>query len=100
VKEIDPNGKQVLRTFDARNNRLSETLPHDPAMASPPTTNYVYDTSDNLLSTTDPLSHTTSYVYNARRQLLAMTDARDKTTANVYDTKGNILTTTDPAGQT
>ena len=89
----------VVRTFDSRNNRLTETEPYDPANPpSPiPTTTYTYDAQDNLLSTTDPLGHTTSYTYNATRQVLTTKDARNQTTTNTYDPKGNLLTTTDAA---
>jgi RHS repeat-associated protein len=99
VKEVDPAGKQVLRTFDERNNRLSETLPHEPGTANPPTTTYVYDASDSVLSVTDPLSQTTSYTYNARKQVVSARDARGNATVNVYDTAGNLLSTADAAGQ-
>jgi len=50
LQETDPSGKVVLRTYDARNNRLSETLPHDPGTVNPPTTTYTYDGADNVLS--------------------------------------------------
>jgi YD repeat-containing protein len=97
LRETDPLGKVTVRTFDARNNRLTETEPYDPANPPDPipTTSYSHDTSDNLLSTTDPLGHTTGYTYNSTRQVLTTTDARNHTTTNVYDPKGNLLTTTD-----
>jgi RHS repeat-associated protein len=100
VRETDPQGRIVVRTFDARNNRLTETEPYDPANPPNPipTTNYTYDPSDNLLSTTDPLGNTTSYTYNATRQVLRTTDARGGITTNTYDAKGNLLTTTDALG--
>jgi RHS repeat-associated protein len=90
----------VVRTFDPRNNRLTETEAYDPA--SPPdaipTTTWAYDPEDNLLSTTDPLGNTTAYTYNATRQVLTTTDARGGTTTNAYDAKGNLVSTTDPLG--
>ena len=97
VRETDPQGRVVVRTFDLRNNRLTETEPYDPSNPpSPiPTTSYGYDGQDNLLSTTDPLGHSTSYTYNATRQVLTSKDARNQTTTNTYDPKGNLLTTKD-----
>jgi RHS repeat-associated protein len=96
VKEVQPNGKLIRRTFDPRNNRLTETEPHVDGTANPPTTTYTYDTQDNLLTTTDPENNKTEYAYNGRKQVLTMKDARGKTTTNTYDpTKGNLLTTKD-----
>ena len=98
VREIDASGRQIVRTFDDRDNRLSETAPHDPGSAEPPTT-YTYDDRDNVTSTTDPEGNTTEFTYNARRQVLSITDPRQKTTTNVYDTAGNLTSTTDALGQ-
>jgi RHS repeat-associated protein len=93
VKETQPDGRQVLRTFDARNNRASETEPHEPSNPDPPKTTYVYDTSDNLLSTTDAENNTTEYTYNARQQVLTTKDPKGKFTVNAYDATGNLLST-------
>jgi YD repeat-containing protein len=100
VRETDPRGRVVVRTFDPRNNRLSETEAYDPASPPDPipTTTWAYDPEDNLLSTTDPLGNTTAYTYNATRQVLTTTDARGGTTTNAYDAKGNLVSTTDPLG--
>jgi RHS repeat-associated protein len=97
LKETQPDGKVMRRTFDDRQNRLTETEPYDPASPpSPiPTTVYTYDPLDNLLSTTDPASNTTSFTYNSRKQVLTTTDAKGKVTTNEYDAKGNLLKTTD-----
>jgi RHS repeat-associated protein len=97
LRETDPQGKVVVRTFDARNNRLSETEPYDPSNPPDPipTTSYSYDASDNLLTTTDALGHTTTYTYNVTRQVLTTKDARNHTTTNTYDASGNLLTTKD-----
>ena len=96
VRETDPQGRVVVRTFDARNNRLTETEPYDPASPPDPipTTTYAYDSQDNLLRTTDALGHDDGYTYNATRQVLTTNDARNNTTTNAYDAKGNLLTTT------
>ncbi len=98
IREIQPDGRQILRTYDARNNRLTETEPHEPSNPAPATTTFTYDARDNLLSTRDALGNTTSQTYNARGQVLTATDARGKTTTNVYDARGNLTSTTDAAG--
>ena len=98
IKEVQPDGRQVLRTFDARNNRLSETESHDPATSSPPATVYTYDAADNVTSAKDPAGNRTEHTYNARRQVLTTKDARGKLTENTYDAQGNLLGTKDATG--
>jgi RHS repeat-associated protein len=93
LQETDPLGKVVLRTYDARNNRLTETLPHDPGTPNPPTTTYTYDGADNVLSVTDPENNRSEYTYNARKQVLTVKDPRGHFTTNVYDAKGNLTST-------
>ena len=64
------------------------------------TTN-TYDASNNLLSTTVPISSTTaattSYTYNSFGEILTTTDPLGKVTSNTYDAHGNLLTVTTPA---
>ena len=95
IRETSPVGKVIDRTFDARNNRLSETLPYDPASPpSPiPTTRYTYDTQDNLLSMTDPKSNRTEYTYDAQKHVLTTKDPKGVYTENTYDPKGNLTRT-------
>jgi RHS repeat-associated protein len=93
VKETQPDGKQIVRTFDGRNNRTSETEPHEPTNPTPATTFYVFDATDNLLSMTDANNDTTEYTYNARKQVLTTKDARGRFTVNAYDTKGSLFST-------
>ncbi len=69
VREVDPTGKAVVRTFDGRNNRLTETVPHVPGTPTPPATAYVYDADDNVTKVTDAENHRTEYTYNARKQV-------------------------------
>jgi len=101
VKEIEPEGSQILRTFDARNNRTSETIPHKNGDPTPiPASVYVYDDKDLLLTAKDPKGNPTEYTYNVLRQPLTVKDARQKTTTNVYDAKGNLTSTTDALSNT
>ncbi|HET7293056.1 MAG TPA: Calx-beta domain-containing protein, partial [Vicinamibacteria bacterium] len=93
VKETQPDGRVVRRSFDLRNNRLSETEPHEPSNPSPALSLYTYDAADNLLTARDPEGNTTEYTYNTRQQVLTTKDARGRLTVNAYDAKGNLLTT-------
>jgi YD repeat-containing protein len=98
TRETQPDGKVVRRTFDARNNRIVETVPHDPADPAPPTSTYVYDASEYLLAATDPEGNRTEYTYNAQGQVLTIEDPRGQVTTNAYDSRGNLASTTDAAG--
>jgi RHS repeat-associated protein len=99
VRETDQEGKVVLRTFNARNNRKSETLPHEPGTPNPPATLFAYENeglpteTDNLAGITDPAGRETRFTYNARQQVLTVRDARGHFTVNTYDAKGNLLVT-------
>jgi len=93
VKETQPDGRIVRRSFDTRNNRTSETEPHDASSPSPPTTHYTYDAADNLLSVTDAVGNSTQHTYNGRQQVLTARDPRGRFTVNTYDANGNLTGT-------
>jgi RHS repeat-associated protein len=101
VRETGADGKVVDRTFDERNNRTSETLPHDSGVTNAPKTTYVYDAAGDLRAVTDPENRTTEYAYNERKQLVLQKDAGGTYTLHAYDTKGNLFSTktsTSPTG--
>jgi len=98
VRETDPNGKIIVRTFDDDNNRLSETEPHDASNTDPATTFFTYDDRDNQTSVTDPEGNTTEFTYNNRDQVLTTKDPRENVTTNVYDANGNLEKTIDALG--
>jgi YD repeat-containing protein len=72
---------------------LAPTLVVDPNGNA---TRSTYDSSGNLLSTTDPLGHVTYATYNALDEPLTETDAKNVTTTMTYDPNGNLLTRSTP----
>jgi YD repeat-containing protein len=95
VQELDAVGKLTKRTFDAKNNLLSETFITLETGASGYTTSYTYDDRGNQLTRTNAMGETDIYTYNSRRQLLTSTNALGHTTMYTYDSRGNLLTKAD-----
>ena len=122
VRETDPQGRIVVRTFDSRNNRLSETEPYDPANPPDPipTTTYTYDarttcSAPPTLSGTHELhlqrdapgadDHGRPEQHDHERLRPqgqpAHDDRRpDNVTSYTYDARGNVLTQTVTVGGT
>ena len=107
LRETDPLGKVVLRTFDGRNNRLTESIPHAPLPPNAPPapkTVYEYYPSDDVKSVTDPQGNRTEYTYTARGQVRTVKDPRALaagylSTENDYDpVTGNLRWTKDAEG--
>ncbi len=65
-----------------------------------PVTAYVYDKVGNLLSETDPLGHESDYVYDSRNRHVQTTDPELGVTSYTYDAAGNTLSLTDPDDNT
>jgi RHS repeat-associated protein len=84
----------VHRQYDTLGNVLSvlDQLNH--------TTNYTYDSSNNMTSVSQQLdtntTATTSYTYNSFGEVLTMTDPLGNVTTNAYDAKGNLTSVTTP----
>jgi YD repeat-containing protein len=64
------------------------------------TTAFTYDAFDNKLTETDPLGNTTRFTYNNLRRLITITDPRGAVTNNAYDNAGRVLSTSDALGNT
>ena len=60
---------------------------------------YVYNRIGNLVSYTDPLSHTTRYETDADGNLIKYTDSLGRVKTYVYDKVGNLTTYTDARGK-
>jgi len=64
------------------------------------TTQYAYDTEDNLLSITDANNHTTQFAYNARGWVTQTTFPSTWIESYNYDLGGNLQSKTDRKNQT
>jgi RHS repeat-associated protein len=78
------------RQFDAL-NRLAADLG-----AQGQTTAYTYDNNRNLLTSTDPLSHSTGRIYDALNRLTQVLDPNLGVTKYAYDLANNLTQVTDP----
>lgn len=64
------------------------------------TTTMTYDPNGNILTVTDPLSHTTTQTYDALNRMTQSTDANGGVTGMTYDAHNRPLTVTDANGHT
>jgi RHS repeat-associated protein len=98
-----PEGRTWGFEYDAKGNLASVT---DPAGSATPqtgdfTTTYTYDSTGQLLTSTDANLHTTTYSnYDPVGYPKTTTDALNKATTTVYDVRGNVLSVTDALGKT
>jgi RHS repeat-associated protein len=96
ITEIDAEGGVTRRTFDDRNNLLTEKVIL--ASGTELLTQRTYDANGNVLNETDPLGNVTRNTYGPFNRLRTSTDALGNTTTNDINAKGNVLKTTDPTG--
>jgi len=116
---ISPGGWAQTFNYDSRGNTLSATTT---SSYGPNTTTYSYDSSDNLVSRTDPenSSWVWQYEYDANRNrtkiirpsglsatysytgglLTSITDAKGKISTFSYDSYGNTISSSDTLGNT
>jgi len=102
IREEDPTGGIVLRTYDDDDNVLTETTvidevdPGSDDQANDLTTTYVYDpTTGDLLQTVDPRGNGNLTTYNQYGQPLTTTDELGNTTNNSYDSRGLLTSIRD-----
>ena len=95
---IDPNGSKTVERFN--NAGLPTEIVRASGTAIAATTEYKYDSSDNLLSVTDPNKHTTKYGYNSTEDKTSETDPNGAETKWTYDSTHDVETMTTPKGET
>ena len=102
IREVDPEGVTVLRTYDADDNQLTETLvigqPDNPVNGETDdlTTTFEYNPQGDRIKTIDPRGHSTLATYNQYGQPLTSTDILGNTTQTGYDSRGLPWFITDP----
>ena len=93
VTELDGEGGLVTRTFNAEDDRLTETVRQTETLSH--TSSWEYQ-AGNVTEQANALGKTTYYTYNAWNQVLTTKDPLGNTTTNTYDTRnGNLLSTKD-----
>jgi YD repeat-containing protein len=91
---IDPQGNPTIFEYEPTFNRLTKTTD-----ALNQITRFTYNPANgDLLTATDPLSHTTTVAYNGFGQSMSATDPLTNTTAFEYDNVGNLVSAIDPMG--
>ena len=87
IRHLEGGGlRQIVRSFDADDNVLSET---DPAGN---TTTFTWDDRGNMLSRSDPAGRTWTFTYDDDNRLLLACDPLGDCTASVYDADGLKIT--------
>jgi RHS repeat-associated protein len=103
--ELDVMGNRVQENVFDPQQALSKTLQrvydganrlHRELGASDQTTQYSYDTRDNIATVTDPLSRVTTNTYDSLNRLTNLNDPANGNTAFTYDAKDRLLTVKDP----
>ena len=97
TQEADPIGNTTGYAYDTTGNLLSTTQTRAvTGQTQSLTTSNTYDSTGNLLSSTDALGHTTVNTWNAQNQLATETDVLGRVTAYSYDASGRAIKTVYP----
>lgn len=93
----DGLGTRTKQTYDALNrlkNTIQDVTATDPTTQNA-TTEYTYDTRDNLIKVKDPDLLSTSYTYDRLDNLIALDSPDTGHTSYTYDAAGNRTSQTD-----
>jgi RHS repeat-associated protein len=101
IYSVDGNSVGTEQQYDPLNRLVKTLQDHAGAGAThDTTTQYAYDTRDNLRSVTDPDNLGTSYTYDGLNNLTALSSPDTSNTGYTYDAAGNRATQTDARGIT
>lgn len=96
TREIDSQGNETVRKWNALGGETEETLAANSGLAQ--TTSYAYDALGNCTRETDALNRSTDYYYDASGNLERKVDAEGHATQYAYDVFGRRTRITDARG--
>ncbi|WP_371484748.1 RHS repeat-associated core domain-containing protein [Kitasatospora sp. NBC_00315] len=104
TEELDPNGNEVIHTYDANGEETSTTDPsYTPPGSSTPitaTTTQTYDALGDVITATRPDGKAGSYLFDQRGHLAQETTPDGRKSHYSYDANGEKVAVTDASGAT
>jgi RHS repeat-associated protein len=97
---VHPTGHSEFQTYDALHRKISSGRRETSGGPDLNITTYTYDSMNNLLSTTDPMSNTISYTYDLNNRLVSVTNSLNNITTYGYDACGNRVSVTNANNHT
>jgi len=94
----EPNGSHTIIEFNALGLPIQDTKAAEITHSS--TTDYRYDSHQNLIEVTDPNKHKTHYTYNTAGDRTSETNALEDKTEWTYDSTHDVTSVTTPKGET
>lgn len=96
----DASGQVTRLDYDASDQLTKITAPAAYTGASQQITQFAYNATGDLISTTDALGKVTSYTYDSYGNALTVTDPLSNVVTRTFDTKNQVLTETRPGSLT
>jgi len=100
ITERDPEGRFLVRTFDLRRRKTSETINATDATNGTETTGFEYDAKGNQTAVIKPEGNSWTRQYDAADRLVLIRDPLNGETTYTYDRNGNRTSQTDPRAST
>lgn len=100
TKQTDANGKVIYYTYDGLDRLVLQVRKQGATTfvitSNDAVTRNTYDSTSNLLATTEPDGNTTTYTYDALNRRIKIVNAAGDTTVTTYDPVGNVHSATIP----
>jgi RHS repeat-associated protein len=92
LTEKDPAGNITSYTYDSKGNVLTQTLPGNRK------TTYTYASCNQIATETNPAGHVTTYQYDSNCNLLSVADSLGNTSTYQYNSLGGLTAYIDAVG--